>query len=74
MLNGHLKGESKISTSQMGYFDMLQSAKGFQPRANRLQQTAISTKWFNVLHAYGFQPKISRNNLKLQLECMEVVF
>jgi len=58
----------------MGYFDMLQSLKRFRPKAYRLRHTAISTKRFNVLHAYGFRQKIRRNNLKLQLECVIAIF
>jgi len=49
----------------MSYFDMLQSAKEFRPRAYRLRYTASFTKFFNVLHAYGFRPKIRGNNLQL---------
>jgi hypothetical protein len=33
-----------FSTRQIGYFDMLQSAKGFRPITDRLRHTAISTK------------------------------
>lgn len=33
-----------FSIRQMGYFDMLQSAKGFRPITDRLRHTAISTK------------------------------
>ena len=33
-----------FSTRQMGYFDMLQNAKSFRPRAYRLRHTTISTK------------------------------
>jgi len=39
---------TKISTRHMGYFDMLQSARRFQPRAYRLQHTAISTNEIKV--------------------------
>ena len=38
----------KISTSHMGYFNMLQSEKGFQPRAYRLQHTVVLTKKVTV--------------------------
>jgi hypothetical protein len=37
-----------FSTRQMGYFDMLQCAKRFRPRAYRLRHAVFSTKWFNV--------------------------
>jgi hypothetical protein len=37
-----------FSTRQMGYFDMLQSAKGFQPITYRLRHTTISTKEVKV--------------------------
>jgi len=33
-----------FSTKQMGYFDMLQSAKRFRLITDRLRHTAISTK------------------------------